>query len=209
MYKNLGILVIVLLTLILIGNIFIFNSKKAKISNQETKVNALLEEVKNYKRSYVNYSTKSFLFENYELDKNIVLVSEGGTKVSLNDLQKNVGNLIVFHFSELNCNLCVDNEIRKLRSIIKSDSTLAKRLIVISKYSKQEYLNIYKRINQVTFEIYNIEGEDIEQHSIDMPFYFVFGSDHSCRNVFIPDKHLPNVTADYLYYMKKRYITMN
>lgn len=190
---------------------FFFERKKnAKKSDLYKKDIVKLSEQHNFfSDESRNWMIMSFANGNLPLDPHIKISLENRVPELLSTLVKNGQRYIVFHYSELNCDVCVDNEIKKIKLAIERDTLLASHFLITARYANEKYLSIFKRINRVTFDIYNIIGKDIFDGKVNTPFYFILDESLSTKDMFAPDKQLPDITSDYFETMKKKYLTPN
>jgi len=146
---------------------------------------------------YVKY----FIKERTELPKeilnaqNIELYNELGEKVFFSDLVKD-RSVLVFRFSELNCEICVEEEIKRLKVLSKS---IKNRLLFVTSYSFERYLYTFKRINNFKLPIYNIVPNKIKipVEELNIPYYFVLDSALNIHDIFVPEKTEPENTEKY------------
>jgi hypothetical protein len=97
-----------------------------------------------------------------------------------------VSSKLIFYYSELNCNSCVEiiiKEIENFRDSIGSDN-----IVYLSDYKRIRDMQIFKRINHISSEIYNISSLNIPLEKMHVPLLFVLDNDKRIRSVFIPNK---------------------
>jgi len=137
-----------------------------------------------------------------EISPGLNLYTEDGESISL---KKVIGDCpkLVFRYSEIHCQNCVDNEIKRLKEFIKELDDA--NILIFASYDSFRNLGSFKRINQIKSHIYNLKnlGIDIERSNI--PYYFVLDYTMKVKDVFIPDKYLPESTNIYLDIIKEKY----
>jgi len=109
---------------------------------------------------------------------------------------------LIYRFSELHCDSCINHEFVNLRKQITSDGLELKDVIIICYYQNHRNMNIFKRINKLQdFEVYNLMNDnvgDLEIEDIGVPYFFVIDSEFKISNTFIPLKEVNQRTDDYL-----------
>jgi len=122
---------------------------------------------------------------------------EKGSKRSivglLNDSPK-----IIFRYSELNCQLCIEDEIQILKKYI--DAIGFDNILFFSTYNTTRDLFLFKRMNQLQdFEIYNLKEEklNIPVDSLNIPYVFVVDSFGNVFMLHIPERTKPEYSEQF------------
>ncbi|MDD4781811.1 MAG: hypothetical protein PHT02_14575 [Tissierellia bacterium] len=107
--------------------------------------------------------------------------------------------LLVFRYSALNCNECVEFGFKKIEEFFDDYKKNSNLLFVLSdhiseKETQNNNINLKKEKLGLPFENSN------------QPFYFLL-FDNQVRHVFIPDKNYPEYTDTYLSEIKRRYFS--
>jgi hypothetical protein len=129
--------------------------------------------------------------------ENIKLVSTDNREYLFNKLIGESPKL-VFFFSMLNCNSCIERELERIRQIEKQ---IGKDNIIILAADFEDYaLSAYagfKRLDCLKFKTTatNI-GFQMEENNI--LFYFVVNRDLIATNIFVPIVEFPEITEFYL-----------
>lgn len=127
--------------------------------------------------------------ENTRLDGSILLEDEYGQKLSLKDLVID-RPLVILHYSELHCNLCIDYSLEYCKRL--ADSVGNENIAIIAEYKNSSDLILFKRINQLSIDVYRLNGEGlglpIEKYMV--PYLFI--TDHTliAKHVHVPDKDI-------------------
>jgi hypothetical protein len=112
---------------------------------------------------------------------------------------------LIFKYSELNCNVCIDSQIiivKKLANIISPQ-----KIIFLSSYNQNSNLYRFKRLNSIKSEIYNIhDGLGLNIDTLNVPYYFIMSPECRISNVFIPDKMDMEMTIRYIETIKRYFI---
>lgn len=112
---------------------------------------------------------------------------------------------MIFKYSELNCNVCIDSQIiivKKLANIISPQ-----KIIFLSSYNQNSNLYRFKRLNSIKSEIYNIhDGLGLNIDTLNVPYYFIMSPECRISNVFIPDKMDMEMTIRYIETIKRYFI---
>jgi hypothetical protein len=133
------------------------------------------------------------------IDASITLLSSDGKRHTLNELV-NKRSKLIFRYSELDCDMCIDSVI----SIIKKISPLKKipNLIIISDFKSDRNFQIREKYKKHPYPIYNISsanlGLPIENKNF--PFLFIITEDLKATKLFIPLKEFPYQTIEYIKY---------
>lgn len=109
---------------------------------------------------------------------------------------------LVFRFSEDGCNVCVEQQLNKLREIAASIGS--DNIVLISKFTSDRDLHLFKSKNNIEFSLYNVESLSPGLDKIRVPCYFIL-SRNDVSSVFLPVKEIPHMTDEYLSYIKLRY----
>lgn len=134
--------------------------------------------------------------ENKELSSNIKLENETGQIVYLHDICP--VNKLIYRYSEINCNVCIDAQIENIKQILSTRKD--EDIIFIATYQQDRDLFVFKRIHNLKIKIYNLKENlnlPVEKHNT--PYYFIYnGRNNRATNVFIPVKENPEHTIYYL-----------
>jgi hypothetical protein len=132
--------------------------------------------------------------------------SESGNTdtISFNELK----NKIILRFTELNCEVCVDNTIKKLKEL--ADKIGYSNIVIFASYKRPIYYQEWKKVNDINFKTYNISrdsGLNLESEAVDRPY--IFYVDHNCqvRNIFFPFKEDNERSTIYLNELARKYYT--
>jgi hypothetical protein len=158
-----------------------------------------------YLSLYEEYADKNEVFStivgyrNFEIDlngkdlNNNIEVSDGkGNPVGLSHLFDQ--DKLVLFFSDSHCDECINAEIDRLNEL--SDYN---RIVVLINATNNRYVSQYKNSHQLKYPIYEVETSQEQIRSVLYPFYFVLESKTMRVNsTFVPQKHLPEDTNQYL-----------
>ena len=80
------------------------------------------------------------------------------------------------------------------------------KVLILSSYSKYRDLLLFKIVNQMDMEVYNLKETklDIPIEGLDISYMFLLDNDFKAKFVFIPEKTMPRLTDNYLYLMKSK-----
>lgn len=104
-------------------------------------------------------------------------------------------NKLILRFSELSCNVCVDSELLNLKKFVNMFGP--DNVLILATYKNLRDLLVFKRINRVEFPVYNIPENVFPVEQAGGPFLFVANSRQKALMPFIPNKEIPNLSADY------------
>jgi len=130
------------------------------------------------------------------IDKKLKLWDEKANEIVFEQLV-NTPKLI-YKFSSLSCNSCVENEIRLLKNFASKIGE--ENIILISNFSDIKYMYNFKRINELNrFQIYNLKDNYIhsELSETNIPYYFIVENDFITKALFLPNESLNELTVRY------------
>jgi len=120
-------------------------------------------------------------------------------------LLQDENNKLVFRVSELNCSICVNHIVTKLKEHFPNYS-LNSNIIIIYDSEKLRYSNgMYDKQAYLTN---NRSILGLPAENTNLPFLFILNKDDMmAKMVFIPDKGMPELTDEYLKIIKKRFFS--
>jgi hypothetical protein len=112
---------------------------------------------------------------------------------------------LIFMFSELNCQTCIDMQLSGIEQLSKDIGS--KNIILLASYKNKRDLFQFARINMIKTVIYNFNKSDIQIPitEANVPFFFIINPDLTSTCFFIPEKSLPKHTTTYLKIVKHRF----
>ena len=125
------------------------------------------------------------------------VTDENGNKISITELLNNSPK-IIFRYSGLNCQLCIEEEIKILRKYINDIGF--DNILFFSTYNSTRDLFLFKRINQLQdFEIFNLKEEklNIPIDSLNIPYVFLIDSFGNAVMLHIPEKTKPEFSEQF------------
>lgn len=114
-------------------------------------------------------------------------------------------NTLILHYSEMNCDVCVDSIIKRLN--VYKDSIGLSNIVLLTTSQNLGYTRRFKKINKISFGIYNM-GKVLDSILVDigMPYLFVYSSNNErINNVFVPQKENLRLTDEYLHSVLMKY----
>lgn len=137
------------------------------------------------------------------LNPNLELINENQQPIRLEELLDGQKKL-VFRYSELNCHQCVDSAFKSLKSLVKEIGE--EKVIILASYSRFRSLALFKRLNQLKMDVYNINEEalGIPLERSGIPFMFLLDKEYKTKFVFVPEKTMPQLTENYFHLMKEQ-----
>lgn len=153
---------------------------------------------------FVELNGNYFTFNSKAISPKKVLISEYGKEITIAALIEERGRLIIFNFSERNCDICAENELKKIKKLLNTENPIKTKILVLAKYANPRHLSIFKNVHELNYEIYNTKEEEL-LGSLNKPFYFVLDSDFIYKDFFIPAKEMPDITGKYFDSMYQKY----
>jgi len=109
----------------------------------------------------------------------------------------------IFFHSELNCNSCVEENIPFINNFCNEIGM--KNVIYLASYKNERDLHLFKRINKIPSQIYNMESIGLKIEKFNTPFCFVLNKNFKAECVFIPLKEDSSNFNHYLKIIKEKY----
>ena len=191
--------------LTVIGGIFCYH----EIHQREAFANSLLDEMKRYAQRMYTLETVS---QNrvYEVSRNgtrypsdLYVTDIHGNRKMLKDIVN--GNRLILRYSELNCGVCVEEQIKTLNQYAKSIGV--DNILLLTTYQSEIYMRRFKKANRIKFPIYKLsrQGDSIFS-DLGLPYFFTLTTnDNRISNMYIPLEGNIEHTNKYLDKIKNEY----
>jgi hypothetical protein len=129
------------------------------------------------------------------INPDLIITDEKGVNFTLREIVKS--KKLIFRFTELNCNVCVDKQIKILKQFEKKISK--SNIAIFTEYSNHRDLVIFKRLNALDLPIYNLHNKmNIKLEAVDTPYFFIVDDRFIAQDFFVPVKEIENYTNKYL-----------
>lgn len=195
---------IIFISFLLLLNFFLlYKYKNLQSSSTTNNCFEILNKVNSLKSLVIGKDFYHYKLEGTSLE-NIYLKLPNSDSISLQE-RVNAGPILVFRYSELHCQVCVDSVITDLKK--EFEEIGENNIIILSSYRSKSDLLLFKRMNQLDLPVYNINEESLSI-SIDQaktPYMFVLDSNLTVNMIFIPEKTLPELNTQYFKFVKQRY----
>jgi hypothetical protein len=125
-----------------------------------------------------------------------IVAYNGTNKLPLLSLLKS-SNLLIYRYSDIHCNTCVETELESLQKYF--DSKLG-QIIILASYDNEKDFMLFKKLNKIKIPIYRIAHNAIDwtPEKLDMPYYFVLHSNGRVSNFYISNREYIDITNNYL-----------
>ena len=176
---------------------FVLINKEYQICTSKMITNTLnaLEIEKNrglLKDSFLNLELK---YNDTKISEKLILTDEKGTEYKIKE--KLNTKKIVFRYSELQCNVCVEKQIESLKKY--KDKIGIDNILILADYSNYRNLILFKRMNSLDIPVYNLSKKlSLELEKKDLPYFFILDNSLIAKDYFIPIKEIKNYTDNYL-----------
>lgn len=112
---------------------------------------------------------------------------------------------LVMRYSELHCDVCVDETMKQLKRF--TEEIGQDQVLLISSYANPRDMYTFKRLNQIQLPLYNLGEQklDLRAEEADVPYLFVIGPDQKVDLVFLAYKEAPELLSRYLNIVKGKY----
>jgi peroxiredoxin len=185
---SVGVLIVILMTL------GILLDRKITETNR---LSAEKEQLKNEKEDLLSARTfreTEILLNGKNLIKEVSITDGKGNSIELSEIMDK--NKLVFYFSEVSCDMCVDMEIARLNE--KADLTVSDNTVILISAISKRYVAQYTNNNKLKFSIYEIKSKG-DKFLPSLPCYFIIDYDSKRINsAFFPSKYTPDETDRYL-----------
>lgn len=134
---------------------------------------------------------------------NIIVTTSTGDNVEIKSVFKQYKKAVLC-YSELNCNMCIDSLVHEFANL--SSEFGPDRFLIFAKYHNPRDLTVFKRLNEISFDAYNVDIDELNLPSakLDKPFIIVSDSSLMVSEVFIPNKSYPELHKEYFRSLKRR-----
>jgi hypothetical protein len=197
--------------IILIGGIWIvvgqYSLQNHHIKKLERTISNLGAENKLIKQK-INTMVQRLICQ-YE-NENIILDSDieiwnSSEKLLLKDLlNKRNFPTVIFRYSELHCQECVNAQIKTLKDF--ANDIGYDNVLLLANYKNNNDLSVFKRLNQLRdMKIYQVDSLNISIEEFNLPYVFVVDKNMSVQLLFIPDKELSDLDTEYYKIIKRKF----
>ncbi|MDR2423800.1 MAG: hypothetical protein LBD59_03645 [Prevotellaceae bacterium] len=123
-------------------------------------------------------------------------MDENREKYLLSSLLKNKKFILIYRYSDISCNACVEVELKHLHSIYKDRDDA---IILCSYHIERDYY-VFKRLNQIKLPTYKIDHNvfDFDMKQNNDAYYFLLHPDMTVTDIFVPEKMTPDASIKYL-----------
>jgi hypothetical protein len=149
----------------------------------------------------LNYSLM-YEFQGERIDNAIIFLDEDNNKISLKQLFNHKPRLI-FKYSSLNCNVCVDEQITLLKKA--SEKIGSGNIMIITDYNSPRELSQFVRMNQIDFKVLNLRNMNLTMIDKRFPYYFILDESYSLKLLYIPIKGDTSITQKYFETVSERF----
>ena len=193
------ILASIVIVLLAVGLSYYINNKKLNdsINEQIFRIERAVETYQDEAESLLFVDTLRIKSSGMVLNKEIYLFTDENDSILLQDVFDKNESILFFRYTELNCQICVDNEILLLKKWVAQSQT---RLIILSSYESIRDLYLFVRTNQIPgLEIYNLKNQKLglPLERFNTPYYFMSDSSLKAARLFIPEKSFPERSKVY------------
>jgi peroxiredoxin len=131
--------------------------------------------------------------EEYTLSPETVIRDEDGQLLSFNDIFGNDEYVLVFRFSEMHCDICINQHFMMFKEL--SSKINLNKLVLLSSYSNTKKIKILKHTHKLDFRIFNIMDDiGIPMEKVNNPYFFVVNKNLECHRFFTAIKENPELT---------------
>lgn len=200
-YRKNYIYIILLLVVLILNTWILHNGEQCRSKN------LLLQERDSLMRINLGIiETKEWMqYEStgLKLSSELMIEDENGIRFKISDLCDNNAKLICY-FSDQNCDACLKHVMVYLKDF--THSVGENNLLLLTSFQKKRDVVLLKRNYNIKNKLYKVTkgsiGIPLEHNNT--PFIFIVDNDYCVKNLFIPEKKLPQLTENYFYLMKQK-----
>ena len=200
-----ALLMVFMLVLNITSLLKIVNIKSA-VGRKSIQVEKLTQQAKNRSELVKNREALQLRSGALSIKSDVELKDEDGKTVSLLKIAGQKPKL-VFRYSELNCRVCIDAEVKWLKN--KAKDIGSDNILILASYENPRNLYLFKRLHQLNIHVYNLLDSDlglpIEKRNI--PFLFVLDKNWTSDLLFVPEKTMPELSKSYYKIVAERYFS--
>jgi hypothetical protein len=116
-------------------------------------------------------------------------------------------DVLVFYFSEVHCNLCIDAELKNLNKM--ADSIDGKHVIILAHAMNERYFRKFTVEKKLTCPVYKIRERPAPLAELERPCYFILEkASGRMSSVFMPQKEDVPATESYLEQIRNKYFML-
>jgi hypothetical protein len=131
--------------------------------------------------------------EGYTLSPETVIRDEDGQLLTFNDIFEDNEYVLVYRFSEMHCDMCINQHLMMLKKL--SSEISLNKLVLLGSYSNTKKIKILKHTHKFDFRIFNITDDmDIPLEKVNNPYFFVVNKNLDCHCFFTAIKENPELT---------------
>lgn len=130
------------------------------------------------------------------LPDSMVLIDESENRVSISNVLGE-GKTLIFRYSSLQCNSCVDSQMEIMRDVLKNKEY---NIIFLACYNNPRDLIVFKKSHSIDYPVYRLIdcSLPLPVDAINEPYFFVLDKEMTPEYLFIPHKSFPQLSIDYL-----------
>ncbi len=159
--------VILFVVLILVISVWILETRIWKNRNNVVENQLALCTLRN--EDYVFGLESGLINNDLMLDESLMLFKDNGDSLNLSSVVNEPK--LVFRYTNLDCHQCIDKQFNLLRNYL--DTIGSRRIVIFTYYTNPRDLMIFRRLNNIHFNIYNVENLNIPMEKFQFPYFFV------------------------------------
>lgn len=194
------------LLLILLATTSFFLNKILKLENMvEGEKTIKLDEYHDHLSNFLSLNCDLNITTTGDTIEDTYLYSYKSDSVKLSDLLiEKKGPILIYKYSELNCNVCYETEIKNLHAIFKSQ-TDKEHVAILCSYRQDRDFIVFKKMNKIELPIYRIPEYTLNKvaEQYGNPYYFLLHKNLKISNTYMPEKLFDSKNKQYLESIKK------
>jgi hypothetical protein len=133
----------------------------------------------------------------YFADPAVVVTDTSGNTVPFSSLN---GHFVFLRFRDDDCKDCYEAEIERLKAFSQAGK-FNKNIVLLTSFANPKSIDTLKKNFNIPFAIYQVDRSVLKTvpfEKIPRPYYFVQEADKEITKLFIPNKHQPSRSDQYL-----------
>lgn len=184
-----------LISILLIVNIYEVSQIK-----QHRKANKELSEKLRFNNELIELHKKNIVMqieaEGIALNFGKITSENNIDLITLESFLKKSDNILVIRYSQMNCQTCVDDQLKVLKQILPEN--ILENIVLLAKYNSTKNMYQFKRLNQIKAPIFKLDEDITPIDNLNIPYFFCVNKEGIIGKVFIPSKVNPEFTKEYL-----------
>lgn len=143
-----------------------------------------------------------------KINTNCILLDIDSQELRLTDLIKE-GPILILKISKLNCQTCVDENIKHLKSLFRKHNVAKGKIVILYQESNTRDLSMLRRSINAEISIYQIKSQDkltLNMDELNVPYFFILDANYLPRIIHVSNRVFPDSTMEYLEIVYEKFL---